>query len=65
MSLAEDLRFREHLTPHELHALYREAMGWEELRVEVRQLIREELAVQLQAVFRSGLNKDGVTTVTS
>jgi hypothetical protein len=52
----------EDTTPEELRMLYRQAIGWDELREEIRLLIRDELARELQAVFGSGLHKQRVPT---
>jgi hypothetical protein len=48
-------------TPEMMRAMYREAIGWDELREEIRQLIRDELSRELQTVFGSGLHKERVS----
>ena len=52
------------MTREERTALQRTLIGWNELREEIRQLIREELIIEFQSIFGSWLNKDGGTTST-
>jgi hypothetical protein len=52
------------LNQQETREMYRSIIGFEELKEELHQFIRDELANQLQA--RSGrLNEDRITTGTS
>jgi hypothetical protein len=50
----------EYWTPGTERCLARESIGWDELREEMRQFVRDELRRQLQAIFRGRLKEDCV-----
>jgi hypothetical protein len=60
MSTVRDNGPVERWTLGDQRAAYREIIGWDELREEVRHLVRRELAGQLQAILGSSLDNESL-----